>query len=101
MAFENPSLSHNSLDATIIGVKIVKDGTEVIQFRGLQYARIERRFARPQIVTVGEAAKRTAQGGNSWLINGMSFGYVTHLLSICTRGDGGLLGNRTEYLPRC
>ena len=68
------SLSHPSLDASLTGVKIVRDGIEVNQYRGLQYARIARRFAKPEIVGVGDAAERNRTKDGRVEVDATAFG---------------------------
>ena len=66
--------AHETLDADIKGVKLVRDGIDIAQYRGLQYGRIARRFARPDESTVGDAAEKNASKGPSWRIDATSFG---------------------------
>ena len=68
------TLSHDSLDAILTGVKVPRNGVDTLQFRGLQFARIKRRFAKPEEVTVGDAAERATKGGKTWMVNAREFG---------------------------
>ena len=72
MSSTDVGLAHSSLDASITGVKIVRDGVEVHQYRGLQYARIARRFAKPEMVGAGDAAARNEDGRE--VVDGREFG---------------------------
>ena len=44
------SLRHPSLGGTLLGVQYERDGVAVTQFRGVRYAAVARRFARPRRV---------------------------------------------------
>ena len=45
-----PSLIHPSLHAVLEGVEVKLDNTTVVHYRGIQYARIPRRFAKAELV---------------------------------------------------
>ena len=70
------TISHETLNAVLTGVKVIKNGIETVQYRGLQYARIERRFARPELVNVGETAQTNAHGGTRRSVDCTNFGCV-------------------------
>ena len=41
------SLSHASLHGTLLGAQYERDGVAVTQYRGVKYATVARRFAKP------------------------------------------------------